>query len=70
MDFTWLTKKDVEVLNEKVNLTDEESEMLEHLRRGRLNDDGIMLEMHLGRTKYYKTKGQIENKILVAAARS
>lgn len=69
-DLTWLTPKDVKVLKEKVNLTDDETEMLEYLRKGRYNDDGIMLEMCLGRKKYYKIKGDLEDKIILAAVRS
>ena len=69
-DLSWLTAKDIKVLNEKVTLTDDEAEMLEYLRRGNLTDDGIMLKMCLSRNKYYKIKGKIEDKIIKAAVQS
>lgn len=69
-DLSWLTNKDVSVLTTKVNLTDEELEMLEYLRKGRLTDDGIMLKMCLSRNKFYKIKGKIEDKIIKAAVQS
>lgn len=69
-DLSWLSQKDLAVLKKKVTFTDEEAEMLEYLRKGNLNDDGIMLKMCLSRNKFYKIKGKIEDKIIKAAVQS
>ena len=69
-DLSFLTKKDIEVLNEKAELTEEQKIILEHLRRNDLTDDGIMLELRLSRNKYYKIKEKLFEKIIRTAAQS
>lgn len=69
-DLSFLTKKDIEVLNEKAELTEEQKIILEHLRRNDLTDDGIMLELRLSRNKYYKIKGKLFEKIIRTAVQS
>lgn len=69
-DLSFLTKKDIEVLNEKAELTEEQKIILEHLRRNDLTDDGIMLELRLSRNKYYKIKEKLFEKIIRTAVQS
>lgn len=69
-DLSFLTKKDIEVLNEKAELTEEQKIILEHLRKNDLSDDGIMMELRLSRNKYYKMKEKLFEKIIRTAVQS
>lgn len=69
-DLSWLSQKDLAVLKAKVTFTSEEAEILELLRKGDLNDEGIMLRLCLSRNKFYKIKRRIEDKIIKAAVQS
>lgn len=69
-DLSFLTKKDIEVLEAKAELTDEQRIILEHLRKGDLTDEGIMLELRLNRNKYYKIKEKLFEKIIRTAVQS
>ena len=69
-DLTGLTPKDVAVLHSKVDFTAEQLEVLEYLRKGDLNDDGIMFKMCLSRNKYYAIKHKVFDKIIKAAVQS
>lgn len=69
-DLTELTPKDVAVLHSKVDFTAEQLEVLEYLRKGDLNDDGIMFKMCLNRNKYYSIKHKVFDKIIKAAVQS
>lgn len=66
-DLTWLTVKDIEVLDQKAEFTEEQRIILEHLRKNDLNDEGIMLELRLSRNKYYKIKENLMQKIIRTA---
>lgn len=69
-DLTGLTPKEVAIIHRKVEFTAEQMEVLEYLRKGELNDDGIMLRMCINRNKYYIIKHKVFDKILKAAAQS
>lgn len=69
-DLTGLTPKEVAIIHSKVEFTAEQMEVLEYLRKGELNDDGIMLRMCINRNKYYSIKHKLFDKILKAAAQS
>ena len=56
IDLSFLSKSEVEHLDEQIGFTDTEKEIIEHLVKNDLNGDGIMLELHLSRNKYYKIK--------------
>lgn len=58
IDLSFLSKSEVEHLDEQIGFTDIEKEIIEHLVKSDLTDDGIMLELHLSRNKYYKIKAQ------------
>lgn len=69
-DLTGLTPKEVAIIHSKVEFTAEQMEVLEYLRKGELNDDGIMLRMCINRNKYYGIKHKVFDKILKAAVQS
>lgn len=69
-DLSFLTAKDISILNEKAELTDEQKIILEHLRKNDLTDEGIMLELSLSRNKYYKIKEKLFEKIIRTAVQS
>ena len=56
IDLSFLSKSEVEHLDEQIGFTDIEKEIIKHLVKNDLTDDGIMLELHLSRNKYYKIK--------------
>lgn len=56
IDLSFLTRQELENLNNKIGFTDTELTILEHLVKQDLNDDGIMLSLHMSRNKYYKIK--------------
>lgn len=70
VDLSFLTIKDIEILNEKAGFTDEQKIILEHLRKNDLSDEGIMLELRLSRNKYYKIKENLIQKIIRTAVQS
>jgi DNA-binding transcriptional ArsR family regulator len=70
VDLSFLTKKDIEILDEKAGFTDEQRVILEHLRKNDLSDEGIMLELRLSRNKYYKIKENLIQKIIRTAVQS
>ena len=65
IDLSFLSKSEVEHLDEQIGFTDTEKEIIKHLVK---NDDGIMLELHLSRNKYYKIKLNAVYKIVRYAA--
>lgn len=67
MDFSFLTKKDVEILNQKIGFTDDQRVILEHLRKNDLSDEGIMRELGMSRSKYYASKNYLLIKIIHSA---
>lgn len=69
-DLSFLTVKDIEVLDKKAGFTDEQRIILEHLRKNDLSDEGIMLELRLSRNKYYKIKENLIQKIIRTAVQS
>lgn len=69
-DLSWLTDKDIEVLCSKVRLTNDEKTLLNHLRKGRYNDAGIMMEMCISRNKFYELKASLKRNIIEAAVQS
>lgn len=70
VDLSFLTIKDIEILDEKAGFTDEQRVILEHLRKNDLSDEGIMLELRLSRNKYYKIKENLIQKIIRTAVQS
>ena len=68
IDLSFLSKSEVEHLDEQIGFTDIEKEIIEHLVKNDLTDDGIMLELHLSRNKYYKIKLNAVCKIIRYAA--
>ena len=70
VDLSFLTKKDIEILDEKADFTDEQRVILEHLRKNDLSDEGIMLKLRLSRNKYYKIKENLIQKIIRTAVQS
>ena len=68
IDLSFLSKSEVEHLDEQIGFTEIEKEIIEHLVKNDLNDDGIMLELHLSRNKYYKIKLNAVYKIIRYAA--
>ena len=68
IDLSFLSKSEVEHLDERIGFTDIEKEIIEHLVKNDLTDDGIMLELHLSRNKYYKIKLNAVYKIIRYAA--
>lgn len=69
-DLSWLTDKDVEVLYNKVKLTNDEKTLLNHMIKGRYNDAGIMMEMCISRNKFYELKASLKRRIIEAAVQS
>lgn len=70
VDLSFLTIKDIETLDKKAGLTDEQRVIIEHLRKNDLSDEGIMLELRLSRNKYYKIKENLIQKIIRTAVQS
>lgn len=68
IDLSFLSKSEVEHLDDKIGFTDIEKEIIEHLVKNDLTDDGIMLKLHLSRNKYYKVKLNAVYKIVRYAA--
>lgn len=68
IDLSFLSKSEVEHLDDKIGFTDIEKEIIKHLVKNDLTDDGIMLELHLSRNKYYKVKLNAVYKIVRYAA--
>ncbi|WP_290911241.1 hypothetical protein [Eubacterium sp.] len=68
IDLSFLSKSEVEHLDKQIGFTDNEKEIIEHLVKNDLTDDGIMLELHLSRNKYYKIKLNAVYKIVRYAA--
>ena len=67
---TFLTPKDIKILHEKADFTEDQLAILKHLRKGDLSDEGIMLELQLSRNKYYDIKADLLYKIVMAAVQS
>ncbi len=70
IDLSFLTVKDIEILDKKAGFTAEQKIILEHLRKNDLSDEGIMLELRLSRNKYYKIKENLIQKIIRTAVQS
>lgn len=70
VDLTFLTPKDVKILHEKADFTEDQLAILEHLRKGALSDDGIMTELKMSRSKYYAAKNSLFIKIVHLAVQS
>lgn len=70
VDLTFLTLKDVKILHEKADFTADQLAILEHLRKGNLSDDGIMMELKTSRSKYYDVKNSLFIKIVHLAIQS
>lgn len=64
IDFSFLTKNDVDRLNDKLDLSDDELYILTELRKQNLNDEGIMYQMNLSRNKFYKIKTRLIEKMI------
>lgn len=68
IDLSFLTKSEVKHLDEQIGFTETEKEIIEHLVKNDLTDDGIMLKTNLSRNKYYKVKLNAVYKIIRYAA--
>lgn len=68
INLSFLTNNDVEKLTKNIGFTEDEKFILEHLVKDDLNDDGIMLRLHMHRNKYYDTKMRTLYKIIRYAA--
>lgn len=68
IDLSFLSKSEVAHLDEQIGFTDNEKQIIEHLVKNDLTDDGIMLKLHLSRNKYYKIKLNAVYKIVRYAA--
>lgn len=64
VDLSFLTKTDVDRINDKLDLSDDELYILTELRKCRLNDEGIMYELNLSRNKFYKLKTALVEKLI------
>lgn len=64
IDFSFLSKQDVDRLNDKLDLSDDEIFILTELRKQNLNDEGIMYQMNLSRNKFYKIKTRLIEKMI------
>lgn len=70
LDLTFLTPRDIKILHEKADFTEDQLKILEHLRKNDLSDDGIMTELKMSRSKYYATKNSLFIKIVHLAVQS
>lgn len=70
LDLSFLTKSDVQHLDEKIGFTAEERIILYHLAYNDMTDYGIMLELNISRNRYYKIKSNLLSKIVREAVRS
>lgn len=70
LDLSFLTKSDVQHLDEKIGFTTEERTILYHLAYNDMTDYGIMLELNVSRNRYYKIKSNLLSKIVREAVRS
>lgn len=68
MNLNTLTHSEFERLKSKLNLNEDELKLIELLASGKYSDEGIMLNMHISRNKFYQIKKNISDKILRAAA--
>lgn len=68
VNLTFLTKRDVENLNDNIGFTDNELCILNNLVSDKYNDEGLMLNMHLSRNKFYDIKAKMLYKIIKYAA--
>lgn len=68
VNLTFLTKRDVENLNDNIGFTDNELCILNNLVSDKYNDEGLMLNMHLSRNKFYDIKAKTLYKIIKYAA--
>lgn len=64
INLTFLSKKDVERLSENIGFTDNELHILNNLVADKYTDDGLMLNMHLSRNKFYEIKRTMFYKII------
>ena len=71
IDLSFLTNYDIQVLEEKGDLTKEQTVILKHLQKQDLTDEGIMRELNISRrNKYYKIKENLIHKIIRIAIQS
>ena len=68
VNLTFLTKRDVENLNDNIGFTDNELCILNNLVSDKYNDEGLMLNRHLSRNKFYDIKAKMLYKIIKYAA--
>ncbi|MCM1419708.1 MAG: hypothetical protein NC084_09075 [Bacteroides sp.] len=64
VDLSFLTQKDMEILKSKEKFNEDQLTILHHLILGDKSDEGIMLELGMGRNKYYKIKTNLIAKII------
>lgn len=70
LDLSFLSQRDIAVLDKKTGFTEDEKIILNHLARNDMTDDGIMLELSINRNRFYKIKTNLINKIIREAIQS
>ena len=58
-------QRDIDFVNARAAWTTDQKDVFDHLLKGRLNDIGIMKELHIGDRKFYRVKREIDRKIAV-----
>lgn len=69
-DLSFLTAKDLIILEEKANFTQDQKIILRHMFLQDLNDDGMMIELRLSRNKFYKIKNDLFQKLIRTAVQN
>lgn len=64
MNLSFLTNKEVDNFKKNNILTDDEEQILYHLRKQDMDDTSIMLELCLIRNTYYDIKKQLISKLI------
>lgn len=64
MNLSFLTNKEVDNFKKNNILTDDEEQILYHLRKQDMDDTSIMLELCLRRNTYYDIKKQLISKLI------
>lgn len=67
MKYSNLIKSDIELIKENANFTHEQEEVFDELinpaYKTRYNDTAVYIKLNLSKSKFYKIKGEINNKI-------
>ena len=58
------TRREIEYINSEAAWTEEQSAVFQELVRGKYNDSGIILALHMDRNHFYRIKKQIKLKLI------